>query len=474
MKLKKFTLLSLLVGAMSLSSFAQIHMINTSNTPYAHMGESVAQSNGYSAVGAFEDGVVTSGVKNYAGAVYLYNNGVLHRSYKLTGATYNTANLGRSVAINGHFLAATTPGQMPIQGPRPCVFIAGKTNGVWNNSLTYSITDPDIVVNGDLQVALDGYGTLAIGSPDATINGLAFGSVFIYEFNGSQWVRKQRLTPTVQSVGGKFGKSIAFHNNRLIVGAPFSNGGRAYIFTKNSEGWSGPRIFPSIINTYPGAKLGDKVDVSDNIAIISAPGHNGTGSVFLLELQGGGATYQISNIKATSVAIENVQAIVGVEDNNLPGIASSVRFYLKEWNGWNLKKTRNSTETADHFGSDVDIEGGKVLVGRKYADKGAVLNVGAAVLYDYWSTVNSSSREAGDFEEAVEVNNLYPNPSTLSEVTFNSNEEILQVDAYSQNGSSIQLSFSGNKIDVRSLTPGLYTLKIRTAKGVESKKLSVL
>ncbi|MCR6639622.1 MAG: T9SS type A sorting domain-containing protein [Sporocytophaga sp.] len=398
----------------------------------------------------------------------------MHRSYKLTGSTYNTANLGRSVAINGHFLAATATGYMPIQGTRPSVFIAGKTNGVWNNSFTYTINDPDIVISSELQVALDGYGTLAIGSPDATINGLAFGSVFIYEFNGSQWVRKQRLTPTVQSVGGKFGKSIAFHNNRLIVGAPFSNGGRAYIYTKNGGSWSNSSIFPSLINTYPGSKLGDKVDISDNTAIISAPGHNGTGSVFILDLQGNSSPYQISNLKASSVAIENVQAIIGVDHNEFPGNASAVRFYLKEWNGWNLKKTRSSTEAGDNFGYDVDIEGSKVILSRKYADKGSILNVGAAVLYDYWTTINSSSREAGDFDEAVEVNNLYPNPSTLSEVTFNSNEEILNVNAYSQDGSLTQLSFSGNKIDVKSLTPGLYTIQIRTAKGVEIKKLSVL
>ncbi|GAL87375.1 alpha beta-propellor repeat-containing integrin [Sporocytophaga myxococcoides] len=469
--------MNLMAGAMSLSAISQTHMINSSNVPYAHMGESVAQYGGYSLFGAYEDGIITPNGKTYSGAVYLYNNnGVLEKSYRLTADSLQYANVGRSVALNSNFIAATATGVIITQGPRPCVYIAGKTNGVWNNNFSYSIIDPAVAITTDLQVALDGYGTLAIGSPGTEINGVRTGAVFIYEFVGSQWVKKQTLTPPNQVVDGKFGRAIAFHNNLLIVGAPESSGGRVYTYSKNGT-WNQLNVFPTGGITYAGANLGHKVDISDNTAIVSAPGHNGTGSVFFLELQSNNqwaVSSQISNLKAASVAIENIKAVVGVDQAEYSGNATAVQFYFKEWNGWNLKKTRTSTEAGDNFGYDVDIEGSKVLVSRKYADKGSIPNVGAGVSYDFWSTIYSSSREAGDFEDAADVNNLYPNPSSLSEVTFNSNEEILQVDAYGQNGSSIKLAFSGNKIDVRSLTPGLYTLQIRTAKGVESKKLSVL
>ncbi len=468
--------MNLMVGAMSLSAISQTHMINSSDVPYAHMGESVAQYGGYSLFGAYEDGVMTPSGKTYAGAAYLYNNnGVLERSYMLTADSLRYANVGRSVALNSNFIAATATGVIITQGSRPCVYIAGKTNGVWNNNFSYSITDPEVAITTELQVALDGYGTLAIGSPGTEINGVRTGAVVIYEFVGSQWIKKQTLTPPNQVVDGKFGRAIAFHNNMLIVGAPQSGGGRVYTYSKNGT-WNQLNVFPTGGITYAGANLGHKVDISDNTAIVSAPGHNGTGSVFFLELSNNQwvVSSQISNLKAASVAIENIKAVVGVDNAEYSGNATAVQFYFKEWNGWNLKKTRTSTEAGDNFGYDVDIEGSKVLVSRKYADKGSIPNVGAGVSYDYWSTIYSSSREAEEFEGAVDINNLDPNPSTLSEVTFNSNEEILQVDAYSQNGSSIQLPFSGNNIDVRSLTPGLYTLQIRTAKGVESKKLSVL
>ncbi|WP_156026993.1 T9SS type A sorting domain-containing protein [Sporocytophaga myxococcoides] len=468
MRLLKFTLMNLMVGAMSLSAISQTHMINSSNVPYAHMGESVAQYGGYSAFGAYEDGIITpSGSKTYHGAVYLYNNGVLERSFKLTADSMQVANVGRSVSLNSNFVAASFTGFVMSSSPRPCAVIAGKTNGVWNNNFSYSIIDSDVTISTTLQVALDGYGTLAIGSPDATVNGVKTGAVFIYEFNGSTWVKKQVLTPSNVVADGLFGRSIAFHNNYLMVGAPGSQGGRVYTYSKNGT-WSQLNVFPSSGTTYAGA-LGQNVDVSDNTAVVSAPTHNGTGSVFFLDLQNNQWTVasQISNVRASSVAIENVKAVVGVD-----GV--SAQFYLKDWNGWVLKKTRTSTEAGDSFGYDVDIEGSKVLVSRKYADKNGIPNVGAGVSYDYWSTIYSSSREAVDFEEAVEVNNLYPNPTTLSEVTFNSSEEILNVEAYGQNGSSSKLTFSGNKIDVSSLTPGLYTLQIRTANGIESRKLSVL
>ncbi|WP_028979837.1 T9SS type A sorting domain-containing protein [Sporocytophaga myxococcoides] len=477
MKLLKFTLMNLMVGAMSLSAISQTHMLNPSNTPYAHMGESVAQFGGYSLFGAYEDGILLDqyGNKTLPGAVYLFNsNGVLERSYMLTADSLRYANVGRSVTLNSNFIAATVTGTIITQGPRPCVYIAGKTNGVWNNNYSYSITDPDVVINTELQVALDGYGTLAIGSPLSTVNGVQTGAVFIYEFVSNQWVKKQVLVPSNAIANSRFGKSIAFHNNYLIVGAPQSEGGRVYTFSKNGT-WSQLNVFPSG-TTYAGARLGERVDVSDNTAVVSAPNHNGTGSVFFLDLQNNQwvVSSQISNLKATSVAIENVKAVVGVDNGQYSVNGIAAQFYLKDWNGWVLKKTRTSTEAGDNFAFDVDIEGSKVLVSRKYADKNGIVNVGAGVSYDYWSTIYSSSREAGDFEEAVEVNNLYPNPTTLSEITFNSTEEIVEVDAYSQNGSSSKLSFSGNKIDVRSLAPGLYTLQIRTANGVESRKLSVL
>jgi hypothetical protein len=466
MKFKKISLISLVAAAVAGPAFSQINMLNTSNVPFAHMGESVAQNGGYSLLGAYEDGTVTAqGQKGYEGAVYLYNNGVLERTYLLTDAANKTAFTGRSVTLNSNFLAAAVSSPT-YTGPnlvRPDVYIAGKVNGAWSTTYNYSISDSEIIPAAGNQVALDGYGTLAIGVQDQLINGVTTGAVFIYEFNGSAWVKKQTLTNGIAN--GKFGFSIAFHNDKLIVGAPESEGGRVYTYKKNGT-WSQLNVFPSVAGSLPG--IGYKVDVTDNSAIAAS-----TGTAYFLELQNNQWTVagQVSNISVSSVAIENVKAVIGHGASGSYG-PDAASIYMKEWNGWNLKKTKTSTEAGDNFGFDVDIEGSKVLVSRKYADKGTITNVGAAVLYDFWSVIYS--REAEATTEEISVNNLFPNPAADEVVTYAAADEVVSVEAIGQDGAISKLSVEENRINISTLAPGLYTLRIKTANGIESKKLSVL
>ncbi len=177
-----------------------------------------------------------------------------------------------------------------------------------------------------------------------------------------------------------------------------------------------------------------------------------------------------------------MKAVVGVDNGQYSVNGIAAQFYLKDWNGWVLKKTRTSTEAGDNFAFDVDIEGSKVLVSRKYADKNGIVNVGAGVSYDYWSTIYSSTREAGDFEEAVEVNNLYPNP-TEGNITLSytaTKAETATVEMYDLAGKKVYAAdwklnsgINNRQINLIEQAKGFYLLKLNTLQGIGTEKLVI-
>jgi len=109
-------------------------------------------------------------------------------------------------------------------------------------------------------------------------NAAASGTVWIWRFNGTEWVEEQRVSASDDIFGDneRFGHSVSIEGNILIVGAYEDNdngdqSGSAYIFHFNGSEWIEEHKF---IGRKAGDRFGTDVSVSGETVVVSSPYNN--------------------------------------------------------------------------------------------------------------------------------------------------------------------------------------------------------
>ncbi len=238
------------------------------------------------------------------------------------------------------------------------------------------------------------YGQAASVSGDLLVVGggpgfLKFASVYVYNNTPNGWAQQAKITPSDSATYGQaFGKSVAMHNNRLIVGAPVdaemvNNSGAAYVYEQDQG--SGDWIFASkLFANDPGGgdDYGLTVDIHGDFAIVGAPNNNiGTnldqGSAYIYEREDGTGSWifrqQLLASDGTanheygwSVSIFGDYAAVGAWlADSLEG---AVYIYKRESSGWEEKQRITPSDKQygvpfASFGAAVSLDGDRLLVG---------------------------------------------------------------------------------------------------------------
>src|SRR5690606_31212937 len=109
------------------------------------------------------------------------------------------------------------------------------------------LLDPEGAAGDRFGAAVAISGTAAIiGAPDDgdPVLGASAGSATIFRYNGSSWVREQKLVDPDGAAGDHFGYSVAIEGDVAIVGAPDDGhpalgplAGSATIFRYNGSSW---------------------------------------------------------------------------------------------------------------------------------------------------------------------------------------------------------------------------------------------
>ncbi|MBN2181659.1 MAG: hypothetical protein JW715_07075 [Sedimentisphaerales bacterium] len=150
-------------------------------------------------------------------------------------------------------------------------------------------------------VAISENGNVALlGAPGNDTAGHTAGSVYVFEFDGTQWLEKQKIIASDATHGDHFGHHLALYGDTLVVGAYgddgadpndlYCNSGSAYIFNYNGENW----IERTKLELPDGScrnQFGWAVDVCDNIVVVGTPnGHwqttYGPGSAYVFVFDG--------------------------------------------------------------------------------------------------------------------------------------------------------------------------------------------
>jgi acetyltransferase-like isoleucine patch superfamily enzyme len=145
--------------------------------------------------------------------------------------------LGSSISISGHAVAAGAPGQ---NGPGAAYVFVEPTSGWADMNETAEVTASD-GEKGDAfgcSVAIGG-NIVMVGAGDASVNGIQYeGAAYVYVESGAGWTTTANYDAKLTELAGAqfdgFGSSVAITGGALAAGAPFASGGSgpgaAYVF----------------------------------------------------------------------------------------------------------------------------------------------------------------------------------------------------------------------------------------------------
>ncbi|MCZ6858187.1 MAG: choice-of-anchor B family protein [Gemmatimonadetes bacterium] len=218
-----------------------------------------------------------------------------------------------------------------------------------------------------------GDGEVFVAEP---LNELREGSVFVYRPSGGEWREVAQLRASDAIVGDHFGRALGWSGNTMISGATVVNEttGAAYVFTKDGSGtWrETARLQPAELS--PGDAFGRVIAMTDDVAMISAWGYEGSrGGVFAYRRQPNGSWQRDGTLTASdaaendwfgrSIAVEGDLAVIGASrKNENTGAAYVLR---REGNQWveEAKLDVAGLVPNSQFGSAVAIHDGLAFVG---------------------------------------------------------------------------------------------------------------
>ncbi|MFT7679846.1 MAG: hypothetical protein ACI8QC_003851 [Planctomycetota bacterium] len=202
---------------------------------------------------------------------------------------------GVSVAISGEWLVigARQDNSGSFNGGTAYIYRYGPAGWVLFDEVV-----PPAVGNGDVfghGIAISGL-TMAVGASGWDGPSQNAGSVFIWEFDGSAWVKTQRVRPDVPQAGNFFGLDLDLEGDRLLVGARGHNGaggtdsGSAYVFERGPNGFEQSAKLESA-DSNALDELGNKVSLSGERVLIGcwldSDTINRAGAAYVFELTAG-------------------------------------------------------------------------------------------------------------------------------------------------------------------------------------------
>jgi hypothetical protein len=326
---------------------------------------------------------------------------------------------GASVAIEGSKIVVGAWGNCFDELGNDSIFRAGAVYvferngmGIWNQ--TQKLVETDRHEFDYFGKSVDLSGDYIIGGAfgndyDVTVGNyfLDAGAAFLYRWNGSSYVNHQKIVSNDRGFHDDFGEKVAIDGNVVVVGArfdnddelganPISSAGSAYIFEKDgANNWN--QVKKSVASDRAlTAQYGYDVAVEGNTVLISAKDEdfdaNGVnffdnaGAVYIVE-KSGSIWSETQKIVASdrdaddffgfSVDISNgiIIASASHDEHNATGgnpvlLAGSAYIFRKVGATWTQtqKIVHSDRAVEDHFGVEVSISGGYMLLGADLKD----------------------------------------------------------------------------------------------------------
>ncbi|ODR79751.1 hypothetical protein BG842_07990 [Haladaptatus sp. W1] len=223
------------------------------------------------------------------------------------------------------------------------------------------------------------------------------GAAYVFQFDGSQWTEKQKLTANDGTAYDSFGASVAVSDDVALIGAPNdddngSHSGAAYVFRFDGCEWTQEqKLTPCEGASY--VWFSTSMGVSDGVALIGAPGDddngNHSGAAYVFQFDGSQWT-QEQKLTASdgteddnfgrSIAKSSEMAIIGAPGNH-SGAAYVFQFDGSQWTE-KQKLTANDGTADDGFGFSVAVSDDVAFISA-FGDDDNGTNSGSAYVFRF-------------------------------------------------------------------------------------------
>ncbi|AHM63536.1 putative cell wall-anchored protein [Flammeovirgaceae bacterium 311] len=282
--------------------------------PNHYFGYAVAISGNNVVVGAYNNG-------NGAAYVYQFSNNNWQQAAKLSAQGGEAAgNFGWSVGIAGATVVVGAPRYSDAVLYTGAVYVFSLKEGVWQYQTRIVASDrAQNDLFGRSVAVLEN--TIVVGAPDDSSNNLsASGSAYVFSWDGTAWLEKNKLLAPDAAHNDRFGSAVALSAQQIFVGSPNdddqgSDSGSVYEFNFNSNNWtyrSKIQAFDASYYDYFGLNLG----VSGDKLIVGAHKENAkyldAGAVYIFENGTAGWKQQAKLMASDGAANNNYGFAVGV------------------------------------------------------------------------------------------------------------------------------------------------------------------
>lgn len=198
-----------------------------------------------------------------------------------------------------------------------------------------------------------------------------------------------------QELKDNFGYSVDIDEDVAIVGAwgkddRGDQSGTAYIYEFVNGQWSQP--FELVGNRFnPGDRFGSQVRIKGNTAVVSSPGYQNRGAVYVFQ-KSGDVWEEIAFLEdedgqnyddfGKSIAIDRDLIVIGSSGTDDLGTSSGSVYVYRNIEGEWIREARllaSDGAAKDMLGSSIDVEKNRIVVGAKGKDGYA----GAVYVFDY-------------------------------------------------------------------------------------------
>lgn len=374
-----------------------------------------------------------------------------------------TDQFGQSISVFGDYIAVGASLHDEGFTNAGAVYIYKKINSVW--TFVQKITAFDASANIGFGTYVKMHGTSLFISAPHDQNLDHTGSIYVYLYNGTNWVFQQKLN----GVGNNLGIKIEVQSNLLVASDATDN---FYTFTYGSS-WT---FSDSILNI--GSLEYDVKDFSfdgNRLYITAVSPLNPTDNAVLIRNRVNnswvgepGIDVNYNDFVVGKIAVSGTHMLVGHENYFLQIERKfPVRYYKKISNNWvfqTLLYGEGAINDDDKFGSAIALQDAEVLIGA--TDEG-LLPFGKAYNYNL-NLLSVQSFNENSFS-------IYPNP-TRNSITIENNSfiQMERLELFSMTG-KVLLSTSGNTsgLSLENLQSGIYLLKITAENGTfETHKIS--
>ena len=265
-----------------------------------------------------------------------------------------------------------------------------------NEDLNYTANDMTLGHGFGTSLDTDG-NVLVIGAECEELG--ETGCAYVYRENGGEWQLEQKLEPDDGVPGQGFGGAVAVDGDTIVVGSrSHDNGGTAagaiFIFEWDGNNWIQARRFiPEVLEDFD--RFGTDVDIDGDTIIVGSPARvskTRQGSVYVISNDGSdwavrqnltGSRSEIGDNFGDSVSISGSRFAVGAYLNEENGVSGGGVYIFSENGGsWSQSQFIRPREidAGNIFGTDVYIDGDDLVIGDSGDDTNANAS-GAAYLF---------------------------------------------------------------------------------------------